>query len=162
MVVSKSGLGELKPGDHLLYERQGFAAWVIKKKTVSPFTHIEIFIGNGKTIGARNDGVHRYDLDLTNCTTVLRPAGHYDLDAALTWFDAEAEGQGYDWIGLYLSFWAQTWGRQNDKMFCSELALRFDRAAGFEPFTPAFDADACAPGDFPKSGKFVRLAVKKS
>ncbi len=160
MVESRFVPGDLKPGDHLLYSRKGFVAWVIKKKTVSPFTHIEIYIGDGKTIAARAKGVHRYDLDLKDLSYVLRPIGSYDIYKMLNWFKAEADGQGYDYIGLYLSFWAQMWGRKNKKMFCSELALRADRSVDFEPFTPDFDADACHPGDFWKSSKFVHYKVR--
>lgn len=134
---------KLRPGDVLLYR----GLWAIRIKTWSDVGHCEVYIGDGHTITAKSGGVKVYPFEVPDLAYVYRPIGAFDLAAARAWFDAEANGQGYDYLGLFLSFYAVKQGRDNRKMFCSEVSTRFLEAGGVCPFGES-DADAIAPAEF--------------
>ena len=141
---------ELRPGDVLLYDGKGFLAWAIKTKTWSDVSHAEIYLGNDVTATAKLSlGVNCYAFTKENLKYVYRPKCKFDLDSALDWFmKPEIQSQGYDTVGLLLSFYARLQGRANNKMFCSEVCTRVLRYGGIEPFSPEIDADAVAPSNF--------------
>ena len=117
-------------------------------------TNLEVYIGDGKSLASRNGiGVACYNLRTEQLIAVLRPLGIMDLDAGRKWFYSSANGQGYDWKGLLCFTLAVKQGSPR-KMFCSEIATRFDRACGMKPFNPNFDADKIAPGSFFMSPAF--------
>ena len=133
----------LRPGDHLLYSGKGIWSRLIKVKTWSRFSHIEIYIGNGKAISARSEGVNYFNFDEKNLTCILRPESFIDIQKANAWFES-VRGQKYDYWGLLRFF---TLGKQSlDKQFCSEVCLRYDRTGGFFPFSGMIDADLVSPG----------------
>ncbi len=146
----------LAPGDCLLYSGGGFFSRLIRIKTWSPISHVEVYIGGGLSVASRDGkGVNTYPLRLDGLVTVLRPARYVDMPAALAWHQHQV-GQKYDWWGLMRFF---TIGKQSDtKQFCSEFATRFYRAGGFEPFTAEIDADLVSPGQFLYSPLFVRVS----
>lgn len=145
---------KLKPGDVLLYTGTGFFSWVIRVKTWSTISHCEIYDGHGYSLASRDgQGVDRYPLRREGLTAVMRPKDPLDLRTGHRWFEEEARGQGYDWLGL-LAFTSARWqGKNNGKMFCSEFLVRFLRWCGVDPF-PDADADAIAPGQFRTSPEF--------
>ncbi len=149
-------LPELLPGDHLVYNTQDFFGLVTRIKTWSYATHIEVYIGNGKSVASRNGiGVNVYPLRLTELAYVLRPnVAIFDIDRGMRWFEHHAKGQGYDWLGLLCFTLAVKQGAPH-KMFCSEFARRFDRECQIASFNPNWDADKTAPGDFLKSPAFT-------
>lgn len=140
----------LRPGDVLLYTGEGLFSIVIRVKTWSRYSHIEIYDGSNVSVASRDGiGVGRYPVRYGQLTMVLRPRAPFNLEQARAWFTT-VDGQGYDWIGL-TSFTIARWqGRQNDRQFCSEFATRYLRAGGIDPFNE-YDADGIAPGEFPKS-----------
>lgn len=146
---------KLRVGDCLLYGGTGFFSWLIRTKTWSRYSHIEVYDGSGQSLASRDGiGVGRYPFRAEGLLRVRRPIGAYNRHAARAWFKT-VDGQGYDWVGL-LSFMAAAWqGRENQQMFCSEFALRLYRAGGIEPFTARTDADAVAPAQFDISGVFA-------
>lgn len=149
---------DLQPGDLLLYSGTGFVSWAIRTKTWSPYSHVEVYIGNGRSVASRNGiGVGEYPLRTEDLALILRPNQPFDLQAGLAWFRT-VNGQKYDWTGLFAFFFA-TWQASHNKMFCSEFVLRFCRAAGFEPFSPETDADQTSPGMFTTSPRFDHLTV---
>jgi hypothetical protein len=144
----------LQPGDCLLYAATGTFGRLISWITWHPVGHVEIYIGNGRSVAARNGiGVNQYPLRLADLIRVRRPAQPFHLPAALAWFLTQAKGQGYDWLGL-LRF--RTTGKVSTKLdsptkqFCSEFATRFYGQGGFYPFGEE-DADAIAPFQFDTS-----------
>lgn len=147
----------IRAGDVLLYSGTGFFSKLIKVKTWSAISHVEVSIGNGYSVASRDgQGVGLYPHRATELVAILRPKGPFDVTAAMRWFQT-VDGQGYDWLGLMAFYWAKWQGKENGKMFCSEFAVRFLRAGGVEPFTPETDADAVAPGEFLKSGALLRV-----
>jgi hypothetical protein len=152
-----------QPGDVLLYARQGIYNRLIQIKTWSRVSHVEIVSFpsvNGYAplvVASRNGiGVGQYQFDRAGLYCVLRPIAPFDHWAAMDWFWEHANGQGYDWLGLLAFFSAKLQGRENGRMFCSELATRFLRAGGVDPFN-GYDADGISPGEFLKSPAFRRI-----
>ena len=136
----------LKPGDLLIYRPTGIFGRIISIKTWSNVAaHVEVAIKPGLAIAARGEGVNYYPTRWSKLSRVLRPNRPMDLSMGLDWFDRKAKGQRYDWTGL-LRF-ALIGKQSEDKMFCSEMAVRFYRNCGFNVF-PNEDADLIAPRTF--------------
>lgn len=145
---------QLQPGDHLLYFDNSFVDWVIAVKTWHKIGHIEIYNGHGLSVASRNGiGVNIYTLRTPGLKAVLRPIGAFDMRAGHDWFCKHAQGQGYDFLGLFCFTLAVNQGSPN-KMFCSEFAREWDRAAGIPSFHPSCPGDLVAPGDFLDSPAF--------
>lgn len=158
---SPAFLRQLEPGDVLLYSRGGVFGALIKVKTWSRFTHVELWDelkGDDlpdlfPVVGSRNGrGVNCYTPDWHGLALVLRPTSALSLQPARRWFWDHARGQGYDWLGLLNFAYARVVGQRNHKMFCSEFATRWLRRAGL-PLFPYSDADTIAPRDFLLTGR---------
>ena len=136
----------LNHGDALIFSRKGVFDTIIRIKTWSPATHVEIYIGNGKTVAARNGiGCAVYPVDLNGLYCVLRPKlKSFDLVKAMAAFSANEDGRPYGWLALF-SFCLLD---LHDKgRFCSELATIFWRDGGFDAFNRWIKAEIVAPGD---------------
>ena len=98
-------------------------------------------------IGARPEGVNVYPLRLSDVSRVMRPnPSMLKMEDGLKWFNTHAKGQHYDVFGLLRFF---TLGKQStNKQFCSEMATRFYRNAGFPRLFHTTDADLVPPGWF--------------
>jgi len=151
----------LKEGDALLYWEPTLVDWLISIKTGYWIAHIEIYAGRGTSVASRNGiGVNRYALRLGGLMSVRRPQGILDLETAEKRFQSDWRGQGYDFKGLLCFYLAVKHGSAK-KMFCSEFALRFYRAASIQPFNPDMDADRTAPCEFWKTHEFDTIWQKK-
>ena len=141
---------DLFPGDALIYQSSPLNPidFIISRKTWMNAVHVEIYIGEGRTVAARFSGVKVYDLrNDWKLGGVLFPVPDFDLSRALAWFYAKANGQGYDVMGL--SGFYQTHFHSNPRrMFCSEFATRFYRSGGHQPFNEECDADRISPAQF--------------
>lgn len=148
---------ELQPGDLLCYPPTGLIGHLIVFKTWSrpPISHVEVYLGNGRSAAARGDGVNIYRLR-SDYSLVMRPRKAFNVGAAREWLET-VRGQKYDYFGLFSVFIATRQGAQ-DKMYCSELATRLYRAGGLEPFHEEFDADRAAPATFLASWAFERVS----
>jgi len=145
----------LQPGDILLYSGQSVFSWIIRAKTWSHITHVEVAIPTPEApslVAASRNGVGcgLYLFNPKNLALVMRPVlgqHTFDATAALEWYTREKIGeQGYDWIGLLNFTYARAVDRDNGRMFCSEFAVRFTRKGGLDLF-PEQDADTIAPRD---------------
>lgn len=140
----------LTPGDVLLYRPTGFFGKLIALKTWSDVSHVEVYIGDGRSVASRDGkGVGNYPFRDTELMYVLRPQAHFNLARAMNWFKT-VDGQGYDWLGLLVFENLRRTGR-SDKMWCSNFAARFMRAglpADFHLFGTNLDADKVAPSTF--------------
>lgn len=140
---------DLEFGDVLLYSGTGFFSRLIKIKTWSRLSHVEIYAGGGTTIASRDGiGVDKYKFTNKNLRAVLRPSVPPELDqeSGWDWFVREAWGQPYDWVGLLAFFSAKFQGASRRAMFCSEFACRFLKKCKYPIF--AGDSDAISPGAF--------------
>lgn len=152
---------DLQSGDCLVFSRKGLFDSIIRIKTFSIPTHIEIYIGLGNTVAARNgEGVAIYKLDLNGLYAVLRPpiyqTSSFNHAAAFIEFYDKWNGKPYGWLAL-LEFCLIDLHSQN--LFCSELTTMFYRAGGFEPFQPHIRADRVCPGDFDKVNDSVMKRI---
>jgi hypothetical protein len=143
---------EIYPGDCLLYfNPNSVAHFLIALKTWHRIGHVECYLGECNSIGARpHTGVYRYKTERRNLTGVLRPSRPVDLRESVQWCERSAIGQGYDWLGLVRFAWKaqvlpEVWAES--LQFCSEFATRFYRRGGLDLF-PREDADAVAPFQF--------------
>lgn len=146
----------LEPGDCCLFSRNSIYNQIIKVKTWSKYTHIEVVTrerGIVRMAASRNDrGCGLYAPDWHGLALVLRPdprLGIFDQTEALAWFrNNRIDEQGYDWLGLLNFTYARYVGTENGKMFCSEFATRYLERGGFRMFGVRNDADTIAPRDF--------------
>lgn len=145
----------LQPGDVLLYFEDGLVDQVIAEKTGKRVGHIERYIGGEQSVASRNGvGVNQYPIRLDGLVCVRRPpAGALDMVKGMDWFNRIAKGQGYDFEGL-LTFTSFVQRGETGKMFCSEFALNFDRACGYEPFNPSQLPECTSPRDYWICGSF--------
>lgn len=151
----------LRPGDVLLYRPKGIFGWIISRKTWRDVGHVEIFRGWSHygpgldVVASRNgQGVNAYRFEPEGLCYVLRPRGDVDLASADQWFET-VRGQKYDWLGLLRFAWNDDIGTgNNNRMFCSEFAHRWLRAARVFCFPDIIDADSVAPGTFLESLAF--------
>lgn len=154
-------LPDLNPGDCLLYSGTGFWSRIIRIKTWSYCSHVEVYDGSDMTLASRDGkGVERYKLSHKNLCAVLRPRGitRDGVEAARQWFETKARGQGYDWLGLLCFSLAVSQGSRY-KMFCSEFANSFYNEADVTAFHPGWPSDKVAPGQFLTSPAFDWLWI---
>lgn len=137
----------LHPGDVLLYAGKGLVPWLIKVKTWSRISHVEIYLGNATTWTSRGDGTQFYPFTSDHLEVVMRPLPECqgDLTAGIAWAK-QFIGRPYDTWGL-LRFY-RLGKYTTDKMFCSEAVVSFTRAAGCELFNADLEPDAVSPGMF--------------
>lgn len=161
MKVEKRFESDLKPGDILLYSGKSIWSFFIKIKTWSRFSHVELYLGNGKTATSREgEGIKDFDFTDEDLAVVLRPITEgfgLSIDEAIK-FHQSCIGQKYDYWGLARFF---RLGKQSlDKAFCSEHCTRVARRIKvflneektawryFQPFAERYDADLVSPGMF--------------
>jgi hypothetical protein len=143
----------LLPGDILLYRPASAFGWLIAFKTWNRISHVETYVGDGKSAASRDGkGVNVYPLRTAQLQMVRRPKIPFNIRRAMAWQSC-VNGQGYDWKGLLVFALAVQEGSR-DRMFCSEHATRFARRGGITPFAPAYDADRVAPATFLTSAAY--------
>lgn len=134
----------LKPGDILLYRPAGIFGRLIQVKTWHSISHVEIYDGGKQSLASRDGiGVGRYETRLKQLAFVLRPRVRLDLQHSRSYFSM-VEGRPYGWLDLlnFIGLPIKTRG-----MFCSEFAVEYLRAAGWDIF-PEDDADRVSPFQF--------------
>lgn len=140
------------PGDILLYDRDGLMNAFIRFKRGEKYSHVAIASSPGHVIEAiQGKSLDERPLRFDGLKAIYRHTEPIDFEAGYRWFENEARGQKYDWIGLLSFAWAKFQGRQNDKMFCSEFVARFFAKIGKPLFSDITDADAVSPGMIPYS-----------
>ena len=145
----------LQPGDVQLFRGSGLMGFIVRQKTWSDVGHVEVYMGDGLAATARSDGVRLFPVRDDHCY-VYRPVASFNREAALIRFKAEADGQGYDWLGLVSAFIARRAGHRN-KMFCSECVTRVLRWGGVDVFEAGCDADSVSPAQFKQTPALRRV-----
>jgi len=149
----------MQPGDCLVYQSSSWIGRLIAIKTWDPnrASHVEVVWDAATAIGARPQGVARYPIRVSDLVAIMRPdPARFNMAAGQAWFLRCADGARYDTLGLgrfYLagSRFSRWLPPSEDKLFCSELATRFYRAAGITPFHHM-------PDDLVPPGWFITLA----
>lgn len=151
-------LDELHVGDCLLYRPASFFGWLIAIKTWTMISHVEVYVGGGKSFASRDGkGVQVYPLRLSKLAVVRRPFGYLPkLGAALMWSKGVC-GQAYDFRDLFTFLCLGRPSGDENKMICSEAATWFYREAGLDVVNVDVEAEAIAPSDLYKTGSLVTV-----
>ncbi len=141
----------LQRGDILLYSGRSLMSWLIRIKTFSPISHVELAVGDDTALASRDgEGVGTYLLREQDLAVILRPLvplTDFEWDA-LTRAHAGQRDLPYDWWGLF-GFFAPRLGRDGPtKAFCSEHVARLFKLAGRPLFGVAYPSDKVSPGHF--------------
>lgn len=141
----------LQPGDVLLYQGRGFWSWLIRIKTFSPVSHVEVYAGDGLAFASRDgEGVGTFPVRDDDLWAILRPTvplSPFEWEA-LARVHAHYVGARYDWKGLF-GFFEPAHGKDDaTKAFCSEHAARIFKLAGRPLFGFAYPSDKVTPGMF--------------
>lgn len=143
----------LLPGDVLLYKPGNIYARVIAVKTWHPISHVECYIGNGKSVASRDGiGTGTYPVRMADLVTVCRAKVPFDLPKALAWFAAQPH-RPYGWLDL-LQFIG--WNITAPGIVCSPFVTEFLRAGGLDPFNGE-PAAKIAPFEFELADEFQVL-----
>lgn len=144
----------LLAGDVLLYKPASVFGWMIRIKTGSPVSHVEVYVGGGHSVASRDgQGVGRYPLRTDNLGWVLRPTVPFWLNPAMDWFD-QHKGDPYGWLDLLDFFSLNVDG---PGQVCSPCATNFLRAGGVRVFG-TFPAIRISPRDFLTSELFTDVS----
>lgn len=147
----------LRPGMMLGYRSSSLFGKVIATKTWMDISHVEVYLGDGVSAGARWEGVDAYPVreDKYLCV-VLAPAEPFDLERAKVWFYSSAQGLKYDLWGMRI-FYRLIDKANPNRMWCSEFVAEFYRAGGFDPFNPNLSSERIAPAQFLQTGKMTTI-----
>lgn len=143
----------LQPGDMLVYSGHSPFSWLIKKKTVSEYTHVAVYIGGGLQREFKEfRGAQEVPLRMENLVMIRRPRGQWIREKSDA-FWAQVKDQGYDYLGLFFTFIAVVRGASAKKMWCSEYYARDHRISveGEPLFSEDVDADRVSPADCVRS-----------
>jgi hypothetical protein len=139
---------ELQPGDILLYGGGDLVSRLIQFRTWSDVSHIEIYVGDGRSVASRNGiGVGKYPLRVQGLRRVYRPLGaNFDLAAAMRWFE-KVNGTKYGWADLLRFYLIDV---PTKGLICSEFGDLFFRNGRLPLFNTNYPEGAVCPGDFEK------------
>jgi hypothetical protein len=130
----------------MLFAGSSLFSFVIKVKTFSPVSHVEVALNPNYALACRDGlGTDLYPLRLRGLYAVRRPTTPMDWGAAMAWFGT-VKGQPYSYWQAMRFF---RLGKENvTKTMCSPFATRLYRKGGFHPFAGKYDASLVSPGMF--------------
>lgn len=122
--------------------------FLICLKTWAMLSHVECYVGNGRVVAARPQGVDLYPERIDkHLRFVRRPVigqgCQFDTQGAMQAVKPML-GKPYEIGGLF-SFYLPWMHRHRATRICSSVATVFLRGGGCEPFNPDFDADDASP-----------------
>ena len=136
----------LEPGDILLYGGTDLVSRLIQFRTWSDVSHIEIYVGDGRSVASRNGiGVGKYPLRIAGLRRVYRPVP-FNLADSLAWF-ATVDGTCYGWADLLRFYLIDV---PTKGLICSEFGDLFFLHGGLPLFNTNYPAGAACPGDYEK------------
>jgi len=136
---------ELQAGDILLYGGYDLVSRLIQFRTWSDVSHIEVYIGEGRSVASRNGiGVNQYPLRVLGLRRVLRPVVSFDLAAGLHWFES-VKGTPYGWGDLAKFYLIDI---PTNGLICSEFGDMFFTACNLPLFNTAYPEGAVCPRDY--------------
>ena len=137
----------LLPGDVLIYRPSDLAGVLIAIKTWGWYSHVEGYLGNTRSLGARAEGVKVWPVRIDSyLSCIRRPGLEFDPVAA---FDApdvqDMLNRGYDFGGLFSFFLPKTRARLRHNGICSVLVAAWLTAGHVKLFNPELDLNKVAP-----------------
>ena len=159
-----------KPGDIGLVRGKGFAMWLVRLGTRSPYGHAFLVTGDGTIVEAQPRGARRTELhyrDVYWCTALSDGLSDVQRSQIAVWAVAHV-GTPYSWIDdaeigfVSLFGWAPKWMRRrlaSDRtLMCSQLCVAAYRAAGVELFPGKPDGGE-SPGDLWRLNEKLKAAA---
>jgi hypothetical protein len=138
-------------GDVLLYHGTSLFNRITDLKTGGLVDHVEIYVGDGKTVAARPEGFNLYDFRPEGLAQVRRLTIPFDKDAADVWFE-HVRGVEYDTPGLLQFF---NIDESNNGFICSVGGAYYLRMGHALLFADDCDWNKLSPRDF----QIVREAI---
>lgn len=155
------GLISLEPGDVLFYSPSDLIGWIIAVKTWTKISHVEAYIGSGRCISARPQGVNVFGERIDKCLCcVRRPLMTKQFETRKAW---EAVfpflGKPYGWTSFEEFF--NPWCRhRHASRICSSIVTTYLRGGGCEPFNPDLSADDVSPAQLWQSPNLITIWEK--
>jgi hypothetical protein len=146
---------ELQPGDILLYGDSSPLSWAIRFRTWSDVSHVEVYVGDGRSIAARSDGFKKYPLRLDGLRRVIRPAIPFNFKSGMEWF-AAVDGTKYGWADLLRFYLVDV---PTKGLICSQAADLFFRNCTLPLFNTNYPEGAVCPGDYEKISDLIAKQI---
>ena len=149
---------ELLPADVLLYHGDTLFNKITDIKTGGLVDHVEVYMGHGLTVAARQEGFNYYDFNPNGLAKVRRPVAPFDLAAAETWI-GPLRGLSYDDPGLFEFF---NWSITNNGFICSVGAAYLLKMGGVFIFADDMDLNKISPRDFDLPRELTTIWTKQN
>ena len=142
----------LEPGDILLY---GDSSWItpggwlsrlIRFRTWSDVSHVEIYAGGNISMASRGAGVDLYPFRPDGLRYILRPRESYSWENGFAWFQS-IRGTKYGALDLFRFYGINL---PTKGLICSQFADLFFLHSDLELFNINYPSGAVCPGDFCK------------
>lgn len=99
---TREAIALLQPGDLMLYKpgARSFFGWLIRIKTWHAISHVEVYVGDGKSFASRDGiGTNIYPMRLSDLVLVRKPNLPFNIAKALAGFYRTGH-QPYGWLDL--------------------------------------------------------------
>ena len=146
---------ELQPGDILLYGDHTPLSWAIRFRTWADVSHVEVYVGNGRSIAARSDGFKKYPLRMSGLRRVIRPIVPFNFEKGMKWFSF-VQGTKYGWLDLLRFYLVKIPTRG---WICSQSADLFFRNCSLPLFNTHYPSGEVCPGDFEKISDLIARQI---
>ena len=149
---------DLQPGDVLLYHGDTLFNKITDIKTGGDVDHVEVYMGHGLTVAARQEGFNFYNFDPNGLAKVRRPIAPFDLRAAETWI-GPLRGLSYDDPGLFEFFNVSI---TNNGFICSVGAAYLLKMGKVLIFADDMDLNKISPRDFDLPRELTTIWTKQN
>ena len=149
---------DLQPGDVLLYHGDTLFNKITDIKTGGDVDHVEVYMGHGLTVAARQEGFNYYNFDPNGLAKVRRPIAPFDLQAAETWI-GPLRGLSYDDPGLFEFFNVSI---TNNGFICSVGAGYLEKMAKCLLFADDFNLNELSPRDYNLTRELTTIWTKQN
>jgi hypothetical protein len=140
---------DLLPGDVMLYAPSDLVGYIIAVKTFAWYSHVEVYVGQGQSFGARIDGVKIWPTRVDKyLSCVRRPFKPFDLVKAMESPDVKQLFGSYQVSGFWSFFMPKARAGLHHNRICSVGADVLLKAGGVDCFNPQLDENKVAPAQF--------------
>ena len=136
---------DLQPGDVLFYRPSSLVGVFIAFKTWTWLSHVEAYIGRGRVIAARTQGVNVYVERIDKSLVAVRRPIVKKWDASGAYHAVSSLlNKPYD-VSAFWAFFNPFLHHYHSSRICSSVVTLWLRGGGCEPFNPAVSEDDIAP-----------------
>jgi cell wall-associated NlpC family hydrolase len=143
-MTAPNPLPQLQRGDILLYGDGSILSRLIKFRTWSDVSHVEVYAGSGQSLASRSDGPGVYDCRHDGLMRVIRPIMPFDWEAGWKYFQS-VDKLPYGWLDLFRFYGIDV---PTKGLICSELVDYFFQAMGLPFFNTDYPEGAVCPRDY--------------